>query len=350
MNERLVLSLCPVLVSLASAAFAQDRIAACPNGGHIHGEPPPKGFEQWCEVMIADGHATRSGPWMAWYPSGSVRARGEYVGGKRDGEWFVYGASGELLSSRIYIVGELVSDQRGDAKDSFGEASQSRTAPSAPAKEPADRPSRPTAVSEPAGRAPALRTAAANEPDHDRFLYSAVGPGRGNFVVGIGGRAWVIVPMVDAQLVYGLGDSLDLELRGATVGVVSDVGSGVRWRLIGNETISMAVRADAAVIGFAFNAGRGQSGLLAGPAPGLLLSMGGRSAQVTLGLDAPLFFGAVEITGDVGPGGTVLPLFRPNIAVEVAVDRSINLFAQAQMYVSTHGNIVLPTVAVGVSW
>jgi hypothetical protein len=345
MLERVAL-LCPMLMlawSSASAASDEtDRITTCPNGGTIRGDAPPKGIEQWCEVGGTNRGSVRSGPWMAWYPSGALRARGEYVAGKRDGEWFVWSSSGVLVSSRVYLVGEIVGEHMGEEKDAFGETSRGESAGVPAPASPSSAPSPP--------QAPTLRAAAVNEPEHYRFLYSGMGPGSGNTVFGIGGRAFVLVPMVDVQVVHGLTDAFDLEVRAASVGLLNQLDGGARFRLIGNESISASVRADASAIAYAFNVGKTGAGVIAAVTPGVVFSFGGSSAQLTLGLDVPLFFAGVQRLPDASLGDVLLPRLRPNIAAEFAVDRSIGLFAQAQLLVSNKGTITFPTIAVGIAW
>jgi antitoxin component YwqK of YwqJK toxin-antitoxin module len=43
----------------------------------------------------ATGGSEREGPWTFWHPGGSVRARGTFAAGRREGEWEFFDEDGE---------------------------------------------------------------------------------------------------------------------------------------------------------------------------------------------------------------------------------------------------------------
>lgn len=210
---------------------------------------------------------------------------------------------------------------------------------------------------------PSIASAAYYEGNN--FVYSATGPGQGHGALNLGTRAYfvggenfVAVPTVDIQYVYGLSHALDWETRLSTIGAVSLLDTGLRWRILGDSELSLAVRADAsALIAFAGTSEGSRAGGLFGATPGVVLSGGTRRVQFSVGLDVPMLLGSGEV-GSIGGVETMKGesnfgyAFRPWLGVEIPVSRSVNINAQAQAYLdrlSDDAN-VLPAVSIGASW
>lgn len=51
---------------------------------------------------------TRNGPSVSWHPNGAMKAMGDYDHDRRDGAWFTWSSTGELISEERWSAGELV--------------------------------------------------------------------------------------------------------------------------------------------------------------------------------------------------------------------------------------------------
>ena len=184
-----------------------------------------------------------------------------------------------------------------------------------------------------------------------------LGPFLGARAFLVGGENFVAVPTVDINYVYGITHRLDYEARLSTIGAVSLVDTGLRYRIAGDEDLSLAVRANASgLVAFTgTHEGAGAGGLF-GLTPGVVLSMGGRNVQFSAGLDVPMMLGA----GAASEFGGVRTMdgeqafgyvFRPFVAAEIPVGRDLHLTAQAQAYVENAADpAVLPALSLGLSW
>jgi hypothetical protein len=104
----------------------------CPEGTRERGEPPPSGFERWCERLdpasgrVRHGgyaswhrnhvlHETglyrngdRVGVWTRWYPSGKKQAQAEFQDGRQHGFQIDWDESGRRLREIRFVHGEPV--------------------------------------------------------------------------------------------------------------------------------------------------------------------------------------------------------------------------------------------------
>jgi hypothetical protein len=195
------------------------------------------------------------------------------------------------------------------------------------------------------------------------FVHSAVGPGAQRTAVNVGIRTYVptlddvdvVLPTVDFNLVHGINNTLDYELRVSSIGVLSLIDTGVKFRIAGGHAFSLGGRLNAT--GLLFVIPRDDETDVAGlfgVTPGVILSAGGRRFQISTGLDVPIVLGkasdvgGIHATGEDSPFGYVL---RPWAGVELPISRSASMSIQAQAYVSTIGETaVAPNLAVGISW
>ena len=166
----------------------------------------------------------------------------------------------------------------------------------------------------------------------ERFLFSAYSLGEGKATLGLGGRVLTFLPMFDFNFGYGLTDRLDLETRVSTLGVLNLADAGVKGRILGDQTLSFGARADLSLIGLVLPTGGQEEGTFGlAVMPGLLLSFGARWIQVTLGLDAPLFFvGGSEVASGVGTSNFAWSL-RPSLSFEMELTEDSNLYLQGQV-------------------
>lgn len=198
------------------------------------------------------------------------------------------------------------------------------------------------------------------------FVHSALGPGASKTAVNLGIRAYAptvdnigdgALPTVDFNLVHGINNTFDYELRISTLGLISLIDTGIKARLIGGNNFSVGARLGASGLLVIIPAGEeGAVGGLFGITPGVVASLGSSRFQFSAGLDVPLLLGAaaasdiggVQATGGDSVFGYVL---RPWIGVEFPIGTTVNMTAQAQAYVSAiDKTTVAPNLAVGISW
>jgi hypothetical protein len=87
------------------SGIARAAPIACPEHAHLEGSFPPNGNEAWCEMEDASGRSVKSGPWMAWYENGQVRAEGEYLEGRKEGRWTIWSPDGEVIAELLFEHG-----------------------------------------------------------------------------------------------------------------------------------------------------------------------------------------------------------------------------------------------------
>jgi hypothetical protein len=195
------------------------------------------------------------------------------------------------------------------------------------------------------------------------FVHSANGPGSGHTAVNLGVRTYApslaevkaVLPTVDLNVVHGLNRSLDYELRVSTIGLLSLIDTGVKFRIAGDQNIALGGRVDLTGLLFVVpNDGHTDVAGLFGVTPGVILSTGGSRFQISAGLDVPIVLGAasdvggIHATAEGSPFGYVL---RPWLGVEIPIASSAGLSIQAQAYVSTIGETaVAPNLALGITW
>jgi hypothetical protein len=331
----------------------------------------------------------KTGPWLAWYPSGKPKATGEYHEGKRHGRWLVWNPSGELISDRVYKFGVLLQEasRAGEANESESRstATSTRSASAAPVlAEKARTPAPEDGPQKITPRAPIQRTSPADvaldpdleprgsvpeepppapkraevstqvskpptKPDQNFFVFSGLGPGASKGVIGLGARgAYVLVPMLDFNYVHGVTDALDLELRASTIAVITLAQLGLRFRLLGDEHFSFAARTD--LVGFANIATT--NGFNAGVMPGLLISLGNHDTQWTLGCDVAVVFTGVLPGVPDSFNNSVQAAISPNTAVEFRITSSMHIYLAANLYLIPSTKLSVPpfALAIGASW
>jgi hypothetical protein len=199
----------------------------------------------------------------------------------------------------------------------------------------------------------------------ERFIYSGMGPGVGEGVISLGGRAFVVpsaeyvpIPTFEINYVRGLTSALDFELHVSTLGIITFADLGARFRLLGDERASLALRADATglLIAVAGSNG-GVAGGAGGVTPGVIFSFGNRSTQFVLGCDAPMYFGAAAFVSNnnndtTGGSGTGLSFnLRPSATLEFPVGQSTNMYVQAAVWILRPDNPeVMPMLGIGAAW
>ena len=96
------------LLACACGVGADSASDGCPPGTSLAGAAPPEGLEQWCEARDTQGRSERHGPWRSWYPSGSLRAHGEYARGSPHGATLHLDASGRRTRVVYFERGSIV--------------------------------------------------------------------------------------------------------------------------------------------------------------------------------------------------------------------------------------------------
>ena len=195
------------------------------------------------------------------------------------------------------------------------------------------------------------------------FVHSANGPGSSRTTVNLGVRTYapslkdvdIVLPTVDFNLVHGLNRSIDYELRVSTIGLLSLIDTGVKFRIAGDHSFALGARLDVTGL-LLIEPGKEDTDVagLFGLTPGVILSTGGTRFQISTGLDVPIVLGAASDVGGVhatGPDSPFGYLLRPWLGVEVPISNSASLSLQAQVYISTIGETaVAPNLAAGISW
>ncbi|MCC7382274.1 MAG: hypothetical protein IT384_10615 [Deltaproteobacteria bacterium] len=204
-------------------------------------------------------------------------------------------------------------------------------------------------------------------PAQPPYVFSVNGPGRGHGALSLGIRglmavpegkadSMAVLPMVGIDYAYGIADPLKLFFNVSTIGVgtLSDV--GLELRLLGSNdgNAGLALRA-ALSPAFFFSVGGGEAagGAIFAATPGLAFSFGSQRVQLTLGLDAPLYFGALAaIPGATASATGFEPVLRPSVALELPIGRSTNLALSGSLYVPlrAEAKLVIPVVGLGVSF
>lgn len=189
------------------------------------------------------------------------------------------------------------------------------------------------------------------------FVHSAIGPGDGHGTISLGGKAWsfedgAALPMVDVSYARGVSNRFDIEARLSTVGVLSFLDAGLRYRVAGDEDLSLGVKAGATAIGVILPLDDNQAGIAGGLSPGVVLSGGSRDVQLSVGIEAPIYLGAASIRGETATG--VLGTLRPSVALEIALGNSSALYLQGQYWLALgeggRPEPIGPMVGVGLSF
>lgn len=78
----------------------------CPPGTTRAGEPPPGGFEVWCERPDPAGQGRRHGPSRAWYDDGGIHSEATWRDGVLHGPFVEYYRGGRRARQGEYRDGE----------------------------------------------------------------------------------------------------------------------------------------------------------------------------------------------------------------------------------------------------
>jgi hypothetical protein len=210
---------------------------------------------------------------------------------------------------------------------------------------------------------PAHAAEPAGEKYEQNFVYSAVGPGAGHGAISMGGRVFLIVPTFDLNYARGITDEFNLLFNLSTLGIISLMDLGVRYRLLGNldSGFSLALKgAVTAAVLFVAAGSNAAGGGIFGATPGIVASFGGRRTQFSIGADVPIVFaGGTFFTGGNagGSAGTTdtIVLLRPTATLEFPVGETTNMYVQAQFYSvlapsNANTTFVGPIFAVGAVW
>ncbi|MCC7385573.1 MAG: hypothetical protein IT384_27235 [Deltaproteobacteria bacterium] len=195
------------------------------------------------------------------------------------------------------------------------------------------------------------------------FAYSANGPGSGHGASAIGMGVLVsrrlAFPALTVQYTHGLGEivdffiAADLGISTEEFGLLFFINPGVAVRVTGQRSseLGLALRASPEVVVLV---GSGGGGAIFGATPGLVLSTGSPKLQFSLGVDVPMYFGAIASFGGHASGGTggFAAALRPYLALEAAVSPDIGLFLKVAplFFVSGSGGFLWLQVAAGVGF
>lgn len=186
--------------------------------------------------------------------------------------------------------------------------------------------------------------------EQNAYVFSGLGPGSGKTAIGIGGRVLYVLPMLDLHVVHGFTDRLDLEARVSSLALLTFADLGLRYRIIGDEKFSLAVRANANAVGiFAIVAEAGSLGA----AGGLTASFGDEDWQLSLSQDVPVHFLQGIAAGRLEDSANEIAVVsRTTLAFETMVAKETSLYVAGQLYVPiVRGQAgVLPFLALGASF
>lgn len=93
-----------LVFALAVPAFAADL--SCPVGTKLVGGPKSAFEASLCMKAGADGSRTFHGPYVAYWPNGTVQAQGQYEEGWRSGTWTFFDAKGVKTGVTTFKQGD----------------------------------------------------------------------------------------------------------------------------------------------------------------------------------------------------------------------------------------------------
>jgi hypothetical protein len=165
-----------------------------------------------------------------------------------------------------------------------------------------------------------LSTAA--HPYGDHFVHSARGPGSKRGALSIAAKTWVTddsaIPMLQLDYLRSINRRWDFEVRGTTVLFVNMIDIGARYRIVEGRNFSLAARVDATAIVVPRVPETDEVAVGFGATPGIVASVGSDDLQLSLGLDAPMYFGSAALSVSNGAEATTgfVPTLKPNVTVE----------------------------------
>lgn len=93
-----------LLILLATPAVAAN-LPSCPEGSHVTGQSPPKGFEWRCD----NAAGVPEGPWLTWYDDGSPMSERHMKNGREHGRQRSWWPNGQLMMEGISVDGNRYS-------------------------------------------------------------------------------------------------------------------------------------------------------------------------------------------------------------------------------------------------
>lgn len=197
-------------------------------------------------------------------------------------------------------------------------------------------------------------------------LFAAGGPGQGELRWGFGGRTLLVIPMLDASLVYGATSRLSLEMRASAVGAPIGDGSsisfgvfepGFRYTVSENNNNTLALHGSATLgLGVATGEGEATSALGVRFNPGVVASVAKPRRTFSFGLDVPLSVleGGVGASTGGAPTSVQSQEFAVGLTPSVTIEKPLEkraLYTQLKVDSLLLGSfLVLPSLAVGLSW
>lgn len=198
-------------VLLPAAAAAAPNDLTCPKGTRQEGAPPPAGTAAWCAGPDLFGQLRRNGPFKRWRPNGRVLREGEYVDGKKHGQWVEYDEAGHTSAEAVYRFGQLISSSGVALKSAPTPKVEAPTSPpaasAATVSSPAPTPRAPAPTPTPS--APAGEEWVSHRPDDDLELEARPRSGKSP----VGARLRFDNTMSSMQLAFVYAPQLDLQIN-----------------------------------------------------------------------------------------------------------------------------------------
>lgn len=198
-----------VLLPAAAAAAAPNDLT-CPKGTRQEGAPPPAGAVAWCAGPDLFGQLRRNGPFKRWRPNGQVLREGEYVDGKKHGQWVEYDEAGQASAEAVYRFGQLISSSGVVASQSPTPKVEAPPSPPTPATAKVSSPSpQAPAPTAPTAPAPASEEWVSHRPDDDLELEARPRSGKSP----VGARLRFDNTMSSMQVAFVYAPQLDLQIN-----------------------------------------------------------------------------------------------------------------------------------------
>ena len=98
----------PILILLSSFSIAQN--IECPPNSKRAGEETPEVSETWCETKNSKGQTVIHGPYLAWYPNGTLGTKGQYHYSQATGFWEAWYENGQKEAEGNFEDGKEVGE------------------------------------------------------------------------------------------------------------------------------------------------------------------------------------------------------------------------------------------------
>ncbi len=189
------------------------------------------------------------------------------------------------------------------------------------------------------------------------WLFSNIGPGPGEDIIGMGGRVYIIVPSYDVHWLRGLTDKLDFRLDLASLGLISVFDFGLRYRVFGNETFSFGLYGGLkSLLVLLLVLDSSSVGGAIAMKPAANFSFGGESIQVSAELAVPVAF----LAGGINSGSRnesavgLFPGVEPSVSIEFSISEIRTMYIKvAGLYFAdgvTGGLTLVPIASLGAAW